>query len=110
MFICVLFIALIFFFILLLYGDEIQIQWVLGLIIFDIALWWALASGNLEIEIPYEIYNGTSGNIETHYHIFSSKTSPALVYIFSAPAIFMFIYMNYRVFDIILKWWKKTHW
>lgn len=108
MFVCILFLAILLFVILVLIGDEIQIQWILGLIILDMVLWWSLAASNFEIEIPYEIYNATSGNIELHYHIFTSKSSPTLYYVFISPAVIMFIYLNYRVFDIILNWWKKV--
>jgi hypothetical protein len=108
MFICILFLAILLFFVIFIYEDVIQTHWCFGLIIFDIALWFALAGGVFEIEYPYQIFNASSGEIETHYQIFSSKTSPALMYIFSAPAIFMIFYMTYRLFYIILTWYKKT--
>ena len=107
MFICILMLAIIIFFMIILLDDEIPLVWIFGLMIFDIAIWYLLASGNLEIEIPYQIYNATTGNIETSYQIFSSKTSPALTYVFSAPAVLMIIYMNYFIYTLIRDFYKN---
>lgn len=107
MFICVLIIALVFLLIVILFEDEINPIWIFGMLIFDIALWWSLAAGNLEIEYPYQIYNATSGNIETSYQVFSSKTSPALTYIFGAPAIILIVYMSYMLYRTFKPVFKK---
>lgn len=107
MFIVILALALLLFFVIMFFEKDIQTQWLIGLIIFDIALWWALASAQLEIEVPYEIYNASSDKIETGVHYVRSKTAPALTYVFSAPAVIMFIYLSYNIFMIILRFYKK---
>lgn len=107
MFVCVLILAVLFMLMIIMFEDDIQPQWLFGLVILDIVIWWALASGQFEIEQPYQMYNATSGQIEKGYHYISSKTSPALFYIFLAPAVLMSIYMNYMVFIVVLNALKK---
>ena len=107
MFVCVLILAILLMLMIIMFEDDIQPQWLIGLVILDVMIWWSLASGQFEIEQPYQMYNATSGQIETGYHIFSSKTSPALFYIFLAPGVIMFIYMNYMVFMAVLNTLRK---
>ena len=81
--------------------------WLLSLIIFDAVLWWTLALVNTEIEIPYTMYNASSGNIETGYYMYHSLISPTLIYVFSAPAILLTIFLIYQLVVIIRKTFKK---
>ena len=54
-------------------------------------LWLTLALFTIQgIEIPYEMYNSTSGNIETGIHTIQTNLDP-LSYVFMALAIIMFI-------------------
>jgi hypothetical protein len=108
MFICVLSLAVIFFVIPLLFEDRIQKQWLLGIVVFDIVLWAGLSISQFEIEIPYQLYNATSGAIETGYQSFTSNSYSFLYYIFLAPALIMFIYMNYMVFTAVLNVLRKA--
>jgi len=59
---------------------------------FTSAILWLIMSLFLlqGIEIPYETYNSTSGNIETGVHTIQTNLDP-LSYLFSAIAIIMFI-------------------
>jgi len=66
--------------------------WCSTIILADTFIWFLLAASVLEIEIPYEMYNATSGQIETGTHIWSSKIAPALVYFFMMFAVIMMIY------------------
>jgi formate hydrogenlyase subunit 3/multisubunit Na+/H+ antiporter MnhD subunit len=59
--------------------------------IIDAILWLILALFMLQgIEIPYEIFNATSGNIETGVHIIQNNLSP-LSYLFTGLGAIMFI-------------------
>jgi formate hydrogenlyase subunit 3/multisubunit Na+/H+ antiporter MnhD subunit len=54
-------------------------------------LWFILALFVLQgIEIPYEMYNATSGNIETNIHNIQENLSP-LAYLFMLFGTIMFI-------------------
>lgn len=54
-------------------------------------LWLILALFTLQgIEIPYEMYNATSGNIETGVHTITTNLDP-LSYLFSGLAVVMFL-------------------
>ena len=63
-----------------------------------IFLWYFLAASILEVEIPYEIYNATSGQIETGSHMYTSKVAPELVLFFQMMASIMFIFNVFIVF------------
>lgn len=103
MFISILFIAIIILLLIMLYQNTLSDFWLLALIIFDMVLWWMLAMVNTEIEIPYQMYNATSGNIETGYQRFSSLISPTLIYVFSVPAILLLCYFVYNMYLIVKK-------
>jgi len=51
-----------------------------------------LSGAVLEIEVPYEIYNMTSGNIETGIHEVTSKVSFELTYVFQLFAFVMIFF------------------
>ena len=54
-------------------------------------LWLILALFLIQgIEVPYEMYNATSGHIETGVHTIQTNLSP-LSYLFAGLAIIMFI-------------------
>lgn len=72
--------------------------WDISIIALAILLWFLLAASIQEIEIPWQMYNATSGNIETGYHTFSSPISPFLVYLFIAFAIVNIVYFVGYVF------------
>ena len=74
----------------------------------SILLWFLLAASIQEIEIPYQMYNGTSGNIETGYHVFSSPISPFMVYLFMGFGAIMTIYfVGYILGPAIAKKWMR---
>lgn len=54
-------------------------------------VWFILAASILEVEVPYEIYNATSGNIETGVHTVTSKVAPEMVYFFQMMALVMLV-------------------
>lgn len=84
------------------------IFWNSTFIVVDIVLWFLLAASVMEIERPYEMYNATSGFIETGYHTFSSPISPYLTYFFSLFGIIMMIYfVMYYFYEISKKKWLK---
>jgi len=53
----------------------------------------------MEIEIPYQMYNATSGNIESGYHVFTSPISPFITYLLAGFGVIMTIYLVAMVFD-----------
>jgi len=80
------------------------IFWNSTLTMIGIVLWFVLAASIMQIEIPYQIYNSTSGNIETGYHMFTSPISPYLVYFFMLFGIIMMIYfLGYILVPIIMR-------
>jgi len=63
----------------------------IALVFLTAVLWLILALFILQgIEVPYEMYNASSGNIETGSHLYRDDLSP-LSYLFSALGIIMFI-------------------
>jgi len=66
--------------------------WDTVIIMVDITLWFMLAVSVMEIEIPYQMFNSTSGQIESGYHIFSGKVSPYMTYFFLMMGSIMIIY------------------
>jgi len=69
--------------------------------IISIPLWFILGLTNMEIEIPYQIYNSSSSSIEVGVHNFTSPISPFLTYFFMGIGLVMFIYIIAMVYD---KW------
>lgn len=87
---------------------DLGIFWNTGFITMSIILWYLLAASIMQIEIPYQMYNGTSGNIETGYHTFSSPVSPYIVYLFTAFGSIMMIYfIGYILGPAIAKKWMR---
>jgi hypothetical protein len=70
--------------------------WQLTAITLSSALWFILALSTLEIEIPYEFYNGATGLIETGSHTYSN---PYIVYIFALMGVLTTIYLVVMTFD-----------
>jgi len=50
-----------------------------------------LAGGIMEMETPFQIFNNTSGNIETGVHVYNSKIAPETLYYFYMLASVTFI-------------------
>jgi len=104
----IMFIMLLLFAILLMIFS-IQLEnhpfWNVIMAITSVPLWFILGLANMEIEIPYEIYNASSSQIETGSHVFTSPISPFLTYFFVGIGLIMMIYLIAMVFD---KWynWK----
>ena len=73
--------------------------WCLISIVLSATIFYILALSIMEIEIPWQMYNATSGNIETGYHTFSSPVSPFLVYIFAGLGTIMMIYLVAMTYD-----------
>lgn len=85
----IIFILLVFLaIILMVYSiSERGIAWVLMDAIFWLILGVFLLQG---IEVPYEMFNSTSGNIETGVHTITTNLDP-LSYLFMGIAVIMFI-------------------
>jgi len=64
------------------------------------AVWLILSLSQLQIEIPYQMFNVTSGNIEVGMQTFSSNVSPYLVYFFFGLFVVLQIYTWVKVFDL----------
>ena len=82
--------------------------------IIDIILWFFLSATVLEMETTYQIYNATTGNIETGIQIATSKIAPELVYMFYMFAAIMMVYfvgyfMFAPIYEVITgkKWSKR---
>jgi len=73
--------------------------WNLVSIVLAIPLWFILGLANMEIERPYELYNISSGNIETGIHTVTSPISPYLTYFFMGVGLLLFIYLFAMVYD-----------
>lgn len=87
---------------------DFGIFWNATFILTDIILWLLLAASVMMIERPYEMYNATSGLIETSYHTFQSPVSPYISYLFGLFSIIMIIYFwMYLYYEISKKKWLK---
>jgi len=62
-------------------------------------IWLMISLSQLEIEIPYTMYNVSSSSIESGSHVFTSPISPYLVYLFLSMFIVMQIYTWVKVWD-----------
>jgi len=65
--------------------------WSFIFVLLDTVIWFILAASILEVEVPYEMYNATSGQIETGIHTVTSKVAPEMVYFFQMMAVIMFV-------------------
>jgi len=81
--------------------------WGLMLTLLDTIIWFILAASVFEIESPWEMYNVSSGNIETGIHIVSSKVSPAMSYFCLMMAISMSIYFGYAMLSTFRQLYNK---
>ncbi len=86
-------------FIIISLANQSNAFWNIVPLVFAIALFFILALSQMEIEIPYTIFNASSGNIETGYQTFTSPISPFLSYIFVAIAILLMIYLVAMIYD-----------
>jgi len=78
--------------------------WNVIFILTSVVIFFLLAASVMEIEIPWQMYNATSGNVETGYHTFSSPISPYLSYLFMLFGIVMMIYfVGYILGPAIMK-------
>ena len=84
-------------------GYDLGIFWNSAFITLSIILWFTLAASQMEIEIPYQMYNATSGFIETGYHIFRSPISPYISYFFSGMGMIMMVYFVMYIYYMAIK-------
>lgn len=90
-----------------------ELFWGSTFTLLDIFLWFLLAASVLEIEVPYQAFNTTSGAIETGTHIVTSKVAPEMVYLFDGIGAIMLIYfIGYVMFPIVLNviYKRKLKW
>jgi len=74
----------------------------------SIILFFVLAAGIMDIETPYQMYNATSGNIETGYHHFYLEENIYFSYLFYLFAVIMIIYDVAYVYTYVgKKEWMK---
>jgi len=73
--------------------------WNLICIVLSIVIFFILSLSVHEITEPYQIYNATSGNIETGYQTIHLIENTLLSYIFMGLAVIMMIYFIAMVFD-----------
>ena len=66
--------------------------WNIIFILISIILFFILAVGIMSIETPYQMYNATSGNIETGYHTYYLIENIWYSYLFYMFAVIMMIY------------------
>ena len=71
--------------------------WNIVPIVFATPLFFILGLTQMQLEIPYQLYNGTA--IETGVHIYTSPISPWLNYIFMGLGILLFIYLFAMIYD-----------
>jgi len=106
MFITLLIIALLF--VLLTIITDYGIFWNVIFILTSIVIFFVLAAAIHEIEVPYTIYNATSGNIETGFHEIHNIQNTYLSYLFFMFAVIMMIYfVAYIYTDAIKKRWMR---
>jgi len=73
--------------------------WNLISITLSIPIWFILGLSQMQLEQPYQIFNSTSGNIETGIHTITSPISPYLTYLFVGIGMLMIIYLIAMVYD-----------
>ena len=85
--------------------------WSVIFTLIDTVIWFILAASVLEIERGWQMYNASSGQIETGIHIISSKVSPELVYFFMMFGAIMMIYgIGYILGPLIYETHFKKKW
>ena len=58
-----------------------------------------LSLSQMQIEIPYEMFNVTSGYIETGVHVYTSPISPYLTYFFFGLFVILQVYTWAKAFS-----------
>jgi len=71
--------------------------WNLICIILDIPIWFILALSQMQLEIPYTFYTGTT--VTTGAHTYTSSISPYLTYLFGLFGLIMIFYLIAMVWD-----------
>lgn len=66
--------------------------WCITFSLVDIVLWYILSGAVLEIEVPYQIYNISSGAIETGVDKITTETNIALTNLFQMFAFIMMVF------------------
>lgn len=110
MFIMFIVMAIIFMLLSIEYHDKGKF-WCVTFTIVDTVIWFLLAASVLEIETTYQMYNVTSGNIETGSQIFTSKVAPEMLYFFMMMGSIMMIYgIGYIMGPLIYETVFKKKW
>jgi len=65
--------------------------WSFVFTLLDTVIWFILAASILEVETPYEMFNATSGQVETGIHTVNSKVAPEMVYFFQMMGLVMLV-------------------
>jgi len=102
MFAFLMFLAILF--IILSIEYDFGIYWNVIFILTSAMLFYLLAASIMQIEIPWQIFNATSGNVETSYHTFSSPISPYLSYLFMLfGSVIMIYFVAYILGPAVMK-------
>jgi hypothetical protein len=99
----ILFIAAFFIIILVAYmeyDEDFPVFWIIMFLILDSIIWYLIAGAVIEIEIPWQMFNGTSGNIETGVHMFTTKVVYEVSLFCNMMGTLMMIYGAYAVFEL----------
>jgi len=88
-------------------GNDDNPFWNLTPLVMAIPLFFILGLSNMEIEIPYQMFNSSSGMIETGIDVATSKISPWLSYLFMGIGIVLMIYLIAMVFDKFYGWQRN---
>lgn len=86
---------------------EKDYYWSFVCTLISIFIWFLLSASILETEAPWEMFNGTSGNIETGVNVYASKIAPELVYFFYMMAMINIIFEVLQVFVAVGSLFKK---
>ena len=62
-------------------------------------IWFILALGVLRLDTPYQLFNSSSGMVETGMHSYTVPGDIYIAYIFIAFGVLMMIYFVAMVFD-----------
>jgi len=89
------------------YEGDFPIYWLLMFTLLDTIIWFVLASAVFELESSWEMYNATSGNIETGIHIVSSKTCPEVSMFCNMMAGVMIAYGAYAFISLFRELYRE---
>lgn len=98
----IIFIILAFILSLVVIFEDLGFYWNTTLCLTAVFLWLLLASSVLTIEIPYTMYNSSSGNIENGIQLYYMYQGPSMVYLFSLFAIILFVYWVAYLFTYVV--------